>query len=367
MVKWQPLAVLVAAALVLGLIAWASPAPARETDRGIYEATAQHFVVPDCSDLHCFRVLVAWTLGAVSRPSTVKWKAYAVVANAAAAAGVLALCVAWGLSSRAAWLAAVMSAIGFGSLYTMFDPFTSDPLMYAIGPALVWLLLHDGIAVAGGLAAVGVLAKEFAAAPMLVFASATAASGQGWHALRVLVSANVALIVWLALQLVLVIGYNYSYADNASTHLLSGGYLRRWLETQTWQVSALALYGEFGMLWLLAPAGLLLAPPALRRFALAAGPVALIFAYVQQPDRAFWNFHFVVVALAALVLEKAPPVVAWASVAAFGLANLRIGAQLTFVPSARVPLAISALVASLCVYFAFRRRASARDPLVFAR
>ena len=45
-------------AVALGLIAWASPAPDRVTDRGLYEATAAQVIVPDCSDLQCFRVLV---------------------------------------------------------------------------------------------------------------------------------------------------------------------------------------------------------------------------------------------------------------------------------------------------------------------
>jgi hypothetical protein len=341
--------------MVLAVIASVAPAPSRQTDRDIYEATANQFIVPDCSDLHCFRVLVAWTLGVVPGPSAAKWKAFAVIANATGAIGVLALGLAWGLSLRASLLATAMSATGFGSLYTLYDPFTSDPLMYALGPILVWLLLHDRVAVAGAVAAVGVLAKEFAAAPMMVFAGATAMGGRGWDALRVLAAANVALIVWLALQLVLVIGYNYTYADSSSTHLMSGGYLRRWLETQSWRVSLSALYGEFGMLWLLAPVGLLLAPAPVRRFAIAAIPVALVFGYVQQPDRAFWNFHFVVVALGALVLDKAPPVVAWSAVAAFALANLRLGAQLPFAPPARLPLAVSAALACACLYFAFRR------------
>jgi hypothetical protein len=111
-------------------------------------------------------------------------------------------------------------------------------------------------------------------------------------------------------------------------------------------------------LWLLAPVGLLLAPAPVRRFAIASIPVALVFGYVQQPDRAFWNFHFVVVALGALVLEKAPPLVAWASVLAFALANLRLGGQLPFVPPSRLPLALSAGLAGACLYFALRRPAS---------
>src|SRR5262249_15439434 len=105
-------AVLVA---VLGAIAALSPLPDRVTDRGIYEQTAAYGIVRDCNDLHCFRALVAWTLGVVPAPSTLKWRAYAVVCNAVAAVLVMQLCLTFGLSRRAAWTASLMSALGFGA------------------------------------------------------------------------------------------------------------------------------------------------------------------------------------------------------------------------------------------------------------
>src|ERR1043166_9087779 len=105
------------AAATLAIVASQSPVPDRVTDRRIYEAAADRMIVPDCSDLQCFRVLVPWILGRVPLPSDVRWKAYATLANAASAAGVFAMCVAAGLSDRAALLAAALSAVGFGSLY----------------------------------------------------------------------------------------------------------------------------------------------------------------------------------------------------------------------------------------------------------
>src|SRR5437764_8990296 len=104
--------------IVLGAIAALSPIPNRVTDRDIYERTASYGVVRDCNDLHCFRALVAWTLGVVPAPSTLKWRAYAVVCNAAAGFIVLQLCLTLGLRTRAAWTASMLSAVGFGALYT---------------------------------------------------------------------------------------------------------------------------------------------------------------------------------------------------------------------------------------------------------
>src|SRR6185436_17788422 len=117
---------------LLGAVAWLSPQPSRVTDREIYERTASEGVVPDCNVLHCFRTLVAWTLGALPGPSALKWRSYAVVYNAAAAVMVFQLCLTFGLSLRVAWMASLISAFGFGALYTLHDAYTSDPLMYLL-------------------------------------------------------------------------------------------------------------------------------------------------------------------------------------------------------------------------------------------
>src|SRR5437016_1917832 len=144
--RWLHLGALV---ILLGAIAWLSPAPDHVTDRDTYEATATRFIVPDCTDLHCFRVLVPWTLGLVPGPSILKWKAYAVVGNAAAAVTVFQLCLVLGLTTRAAWLASIASAFGFGSLYTLHDVFTADPLMYFLGAFVTLQLLEERVAFGG--------------------------------------------------------------------------------------------------------------------------------------------------------------------------------------------------------------------------
>jgi hypothetical protein len=244
----------------LAVIAYLSPEPDRVTDRPVYEATAQQFVVPDCADLHCFRVLMPWLLGSVPGPSLVKWKIYAVLANATAAILVLALSLAWALPARAAVMAATMSAFGFGALYTLHDVFTSDPLMFALGPALVLLLVRERFAMAAAVASAGVLAKEFAAAPVYVFSAASILQRRFPTAWRSLAAANCALIMWLLLQFTLMLRYNYGYGDNPSTHLTSGGYLAKWLSEQSPRGAAIAMFNEFGVLWLLAPIGLFLAP-----------------------------------------------------------------------------------------------------------
>ena len=349
--------------MLLTAIATLSPTPDRITDRGVYEATAESGVVPDCSDLHCFRVLVPWILGALPGSSDSKWTAYSVVANVAAALGVFHLSTAFGLTTRGAGMAAALSLFGFGSLYTLHDPFTSDPLMYALGPWLTLLLLRERVATAGAVATVGVLAKEFAAAPLYIFAAFAAVERRWAYSARVLVAANTAFLVWLTLQFTLMLRYNYGYGDNPSTQLLSGGYLRPWIEQQSVRGAASALFNVYGAAYLLMVAGLAFAPAHMRRLAFATVPVALLFAYVQQPDRALWNVHFLVLPLAALVLERAPSAVSWAIVGSYAFANLRVGAQLSWIPEARFAVLASILLAAAAIVYAWNTRQSLFPPV----
>jgi hypothetical protein len=349
---------------MLAVVAWASPAPGRVTDRRVYEATAAQVIVPDCSDLQCFRVLVPWVLGRLPGPSTVRWKAYAAAANAAAAAAVFALCVAFGLSRRAAAIGAALSACGFGSFYTLHDPFTSDPLMYAVGPIVTGALLAGRFAVATAIGIVGVMAKEFAAAPLYAFAVFSALERRWIAAARSFLAGNAAFLMWATLTLALMLRFNYGYGwnGNGSADFRHGAALALWLRDQSARGIGFAMFNEFGALYLLAPAGIVLAPPALRRLALVTIPIAAVFAYVQQPDRALWNFHYLVVPFAALVLERVRPAMAWAFVALFAVGNLRVGAQLPIAGVARVAIAASMVLAAAAVVTAFSS-VSARDRL----
>ncbi len=340
--------------LILGAIAWVSPQPDRVTDRLIYENTAAHRIVPDCTDLHCFRVLVAWVLGPLPGPSALRWRSYAVACDAAAALMVLQLCLTFGLSARAAWTASIISALGFGSLYTLHDAYTSDPLMYLLGPLVTNELLRARLAVAAAVSAVGVFAKEFAAAPLFLFTMFEVVERRWPAALRTLAAANAVFLVWAVFHLTMVVRFNYGYGGTTSTRFLSGGGLGPWLQEQSPRGIVSAMFNEFGALYLLAPAGFLRAPVPLRRLALVAAPIALVFCYVQQPDRALWNFHFLVTPLAAIALERASLAVAAMTIAAFAFANLRVGAQLLFVPAARFALAASVALAVVALVQAFR-------------
>jgi hypothetical protein len=343
------------AALVvcLGVIAWMSPPPPRVTDRDVYEATAAHGIVYDCSDLHCFRVLVPWLLGPLPGRSILKWRVYAVVSNAAAAVAVFGLSLTLGLSRRAAWFASIGSAFGFGSLYTLHDVYTSDPLMYLAGPLISNELLLGRTRVAAALGAVGVLAKEFAAAPLYLLTAYAVVERRWSQAAARLAAANFVFIVWLALTLTLMLRFNYTYSGNASADLGGGANLVGWLSRQSARGIASAMFVEFGALYVLTPVGFILAPRHLRLLAVVSLPIAALFAYVQQPDRALWNMHFLVLPLAAVALDRAPAI-GGATIGAFALANLRVGAQLPMARTGRIALMTSVLLAVATAVAALR-------------
>jgi hypothetical protein len=342
----------------LSLIAWASPSPDRVTDRVVYETTAADVIVVDCSDLQCFRVLVPWILGRLPGPSVVRWKAYAVISNAAAAVGVWLLCGTLGWSRRAGLLASTISAFGFGSLYTLHDPYTSDPLMYALGPVITNCLLTERIGIATLLSVAGVLAKEFAAAPAYALALYHASARQWLPAVRALLVGNAAFLTWAVLTMTLMLKFNYGWGWNGvgSANLTGGAALALWASRQSMRGIAFAMFNEFGALYVLAPVGFLFASRPMRRLAIVSVPLAALFAYVQQPDRALWNFHYLVAPFAALVLERTPVPLAWATVALFAIGNLRVAAQLPIAAVGRVALGGSMLLAIVSTVSALRNR-----------
>src|SRR6476660_8512974 len=104
--------------VVLGVIA-AVAQPPHSSDQVIYESIGRQTIVTDCADIHCFRILPAPLVGRLPGPSLVKWRAYAVVTNAAAAVALGALCLVLGLSPRASGFATWIAALGRGPMQSV--------------------------------------------------------------------------------------------------------------------------------------------------------------------------------------------------------------------------------------------------------
>ncbi len=337
-------------AAVLGVAAWLSPQPWWETDRDVYERLGREWVVPGCNDFHCFRPLVSWILGRIPGPPLVIWKTYAVLCQIGAAIAMLHWARRWQASGRSARMVAWLTALGSGACYTFFDPYTSDPLMHLLGPVLMLAIDRGRIGMATTASAIGAFAKEFAAVPLAISAATRALQGK-WAETRRLVVATVLVVsVWAAWQLIARTQLNYTTGPTYSADVTTGGYLVFWLLTLSTTLVVTLITMVLGGLWLLWPVGLYWGPRDLRQLTFASVPALLVFNALQQPDRALWNFAFLVMPAVAIVLDRAPASLGWALVGAQGLLNLRFGAQLAAVPPARLSLAAAALVAAAIVW-----------------
>ena len=346
---WHCAGVLVVLIVVAGL----APAPF-PTDQQMMEKVGQGVIVPGCADLNCFRVLVPAVVESLPGPALERWRAYAVVANAAAAIAAGRLALALGLAPRAVALTIWLSALGAGSFSTVYHPFNADPFVLFLAPVTTLLLLRGRDGLAGLLAGAGIFAKEFAAAPLYIAAGAAAWQRQWSRFGRCLTLAVAITGLWVALQLVMMGAFGYSYNDNPSSKPLAGGYLALWLVHVTPATAAFGLFGAFGAVNLALPLGWKQSPPALRALCVGAIPALLAFVYVATPERALWNFYFLAIPVGAIVLAQVPPMLSWIFVATYTLANFRIGAQISQVPASRYALAASVAIAVFAVVRAWR-------------
>lgn len=314
-------------AATLAVIATFTPMPWYITERDIFQRIGREFFLPDCSSLHCTRVLVSWILEQLPGPSLLKWKIYAVVGGTIAAAGTARLARHAGLSVRVAQWSAWLVAFGSGIQITLFDPYGPDPFVYAITPWMLLWVVQDRIVLAASLGVVGVFAKEFAAAPLWIGVGYALLARRRELFWRCAAAAMTATLVWVTLQIALILRFNYSYGGSASALVFEGGNFTRWFRLLGPMQSLGALAVHVVPVVVLAAAAVRRAPRQLQQLALASIPPLLALVYVQQPDRAIWNFQPVLMPIAALPLVSAPPAFAWMFVGGYAFSNLRVAPQ----------------------------------------
>jgi hypothetical protein len=317
----------------------------RLPDNRFYINASDRMINPGCAEIHCFRVLVPWTIGAIPGDWLFKWKAYAVLANAAAAIAVFDLALFFGLTRRGSIIAGALTAFGSGSFGTLWQPYNSDPLMFWWAPIILRWVLEDRMAAATALASVGVFAKEFIVVPFAIAGIADARDLRWGRAFRAALAGGVAFLVWLGLQFFLRTQFGYTFGPNLSPKFLEGSYLVFWLSQMSVRGALSAMFNEFGPTWILIPLGWAAASPQLRRIVIAALPIAALYAYLQQPDRALWNFNFLTSPLAALVLEVMSPAFVWSFLAVYVVAYLKVSAEVAFMPQGRYAFAVGLVMA----------------------
>jgi hypothetical protein len=323
--------------------------PPAISDQQIVEYVGQGVINPGCNDIHCWRILPAAIVERFPGPSLPRWRIYAALGNAAGAAVTGQLAMALGLSPHTAILAMWVSGMSAGSFTTVYNPYTSDPLIFFLAPLVMLLLVRERIGVATLVSAIGIFAKEFAAVPLYMEAGA-AAIGREWPRFKRTALIAIAVTVWwVAYQISLMVFFDYAYGANPSVDVFGGGYFWFWFGHVGLQTAIVTVFTAFSAAFVLAAAGFSIAPSRLRALVGGAIVPAMAFVYVETPDRALFNFHFVVAPLAALALVSLPAIAGWGFVAAYGLANLRMGSSWEALPSARFGFAVSLAVALIAV------------------
>ncbi|MEO8679338.1 MAG: hypothetical protein ABI665_09850 [Vicinamibacterales bacterium] len=334
----------------LAVVAFAAPAPWWPTDRDVYERMSREWFIPGCNDFHCFRLFVPVVLGLFPGAALIKWKAYAVLCEAGAAVLMGKWVSKCGASPRAARQVTWLTALGSGSCYTLFDPHTSDPFMHFLAPAVMLLLTGGQVAAATLAASAGVLAKEFAAVPVMVVAAWAAVQGRWRDATKAGIAAAVVLATWAAWQITARTMLGYTTGPTYSADLTTGSYIVFWMLTIGIGLVMASIAMSFGGVWVLWLGGLAMGPRDLRQLTFAALPPLLVFVAIQQPERALWNFAFLAMPAAAVVLGRIPSALGWCIVGIQVLLGLRFGAQLSMAPPARFTLVLAVVLSLAAVW-----------------
>src|SRR5262249_49512944 len=155
----------------------------------------------------------------------------------------------------------------------------------------------------------------------------------------------IVMTVWLAKLAWLMTLQNYRFGATTSVNVLNGAYLATWLSHIGLRSALTYLFTTFSAVYVLLPAGFLRAGRGVRRLAIAAIPAAVAFLYVEQPERALWNFQFVVIPVAVLALDSLPWWATATFVAASGVVGLRFGGQFPIPWTSRAALAVALVTA----------------------
>jgi len=375
-------------------------------DRLGYEYVGAHPLAPNCPhNIYCYRVLVPAALEQIPLPPPVRWRAFAVTANAATGVLLSAVAVSVGAGIQGALIAAILFQTSFGATFAVFDPFTPDPAVFLAAALITLAWVRNWPVLALTVGVVGVLAKETVALVL------TAAAIAAWLDQRrgEAISTGLATRVFALLQTdrglagtpsphggpvdsdsvspgkrfdvfapsprptraarqwllavgttwLVVLGFHlamdyfagWSEAGSGSADLAGGAWLGRWLADPTLTPAARLLYVfiPFGFGWLFALCGVAHAPRRLKYLALGALIVLPWLIYVQTAERALATAAFVVVPLAAIFLARITPALAIAAALTNALLTARVGLSTAWLPPLPYLIALAAIVAALAI------------------
>jgi hypothetical protein len=350
--RWS--ATLLINAALAALVAAAAPASPRLSDRAEYEYTGRHGFEANCpNSIYCYRVLVPMLLERVPVDPQLRWRAHQWLMHTGTGT-VVSIAVA---PIASPFIAATVLQLSYPFAFTAYDPFTADPMVFAIAALTLSLWLIDRPLAFAAIAALGVFVKETVA--LLASAAAIGAllCGRPWR-WRWWTPAAAAWLLLLAFHWYMDAYYGWGIAKNPAANFAGGSWLALWWRNNpSLTRKALMLFAPFGFAWLFAVLGYRFAAPPIRQLAIGAILPVLVLIYVQTPERALGNAFFVIVPLATIFLSRVPPAAGWSAAVTNGLVTARIGLSSEWLPSAPILLIPAALCAAWAITSARRQSA----------
>lgn len=325
----------------------AAPAQPDNTDRQEYEYVGAHGLDASCPwSVYCYRILVPVMLAQLPVDAELRWRWLQVAANTTAGSIVAITTAGVANGVAAALLATIVVQTSFGFAFTAYDPYTADPVVFAILATLAWCWVAQRWLAAMALGLIGIFAKETVA--LISVAAALAAvidRRAGWR--MWVAQAGIVLAALLGFHWVMDSYFGWSISTNPAAQFAQGSWLARWwMNNPGLALKGFFLFVPFGFVWLYAAAGFSAAPKELKHLAVGAALPFLALNYVQNPERALSNLFFIIVPLAAIALTRVPVGLAVTAVVTNGLFTAKVGSSTVWLPSSKwllLPAAASAV------------------------
>jgi hypothetical protein len=344
---WVLVAIVVLNAVLAGAMQHLAPSQPLRTDRKEYEYTGEHPLQPNCRNtIYCYRLVVPVMLHNIPGPWEQKWRAYQVIANAAAGATlavaafeVLPLTIIPVLSTLI-----VQSSYGF--TFTAYDPYTADPMVFLWSALLLLCWVRNRASAAVLLALIGVFIKETVGLVALSFVIAALLDRHRPLRWIWVLQGAAAAAVLLAFHYVMDTYYGWNTMASTAADFSKGSWIAIWWRSNpSLMHKLLMLFSPFGFAWIFAVVGFFRAARELRLLAIGVILPMLALVYVQTPERALANAFFIVIPLAIARLYQSPVLVALLAATANGLVTAKQGLSTPSLPSTAgllIPAAVSA-------------------------
>ncbi len=325
----------------------AAPAQPDNSDRQEYDYVGVHGLDANCPwSVYCYRILVPVMLEQLPVDAELRWRWLQLAANTTAGSIVAITTAGLANGLAAALLATIVVQTSFGFAFTAYDPYTADPVVFAILATLAWCWFAQRWLVAMAIGLIGIFAKETVA--LLSVATALAAAidrRAGWR--MWVAQGGIVLAALLGFHWIMDSYFGWGISTNPAAQFAQGSWLARWwLNNPGLALKGFFLFVPFGFVWVYAAAGFSAAPKELRHLAVGAALPFLALNYVQNPERALSNLFFVIVPLAAIALTRVPFALAMAAVVTNGLFTSKVGSSTVWLPSSRwllIPATASAV------------------------